>query len=172
MIDIPNAYATQLAASLFMLNDCIVKCPEDQWDTMVVKYPYWQVCYHALCFGDLYSSPGKEAWTPQSGPEGFHPMGWAEMDDEYPSRRFTQPELAKYSAYVFETAPARVRTETMESLAGPSGFPWLPTITRAELHPYSARHVQHHVGQLSMILRRVGVVVPWSKQGLAVKPTV
>lgn len=164
MLNLPVMFASQLAATLKMLHHCIKECPADNWDTPIAKYPFWHVAYHALCFGDVYSAESDEAWVPNTGPDGFHPAGRDELDDEYPSRRFTQAELLRYSDYVCEIAPNRIRAETLESLATPSGFPWLP-FNRAELHIYNARHVQHHVGQLSASLRRVGVAVPWSKVG-------
>src|SRR5262249_31205382 len=44
--------------------------------------------------------------------------------------------------------------ETAETLAGPSGFSWRK-FSRAEMHLYNLRHIQHHVGQMSAYLRRV-----------------
>jgi hypothetical protein len=164
MLDLPAMFASQLAASLTMLHNCIKACPADNWDSPIAKYPFWHVAYHALCFGDLYSAESDEAWVPSEGPEGFHPAGKAELADEYPSRRFIQAELLRYSDYVCATAPKRLRAETLESLEAPSGFSWLH-FNRAELHIYNARHVQHHAGQLSASLRRVEVAVPWSKVG-------
>ena len=77
----------QFDASLCMLNDCIGLCPPALWDTPVVKYPFWQVAYHTLCFVDLYLSPGEQAFAPSPR---FLPAGMKELDDEYPSRRFTK----------------------------------------------------------------------------------
>lgn len=154
-------FASQLAASLAMLDDCIRKCPPDHWDATIAKYPFWQVAYHALCFGDCYSSTQSD-WLPDAGPTGFHPAGMAELNDEFPSRRFTQEELLRYSKFVQSIAPSRILRETTNSLDDPSGFPWLP-FNRAELHTYNTRHVQHHVGQLTASLRKVGVEPVWVK---------
>jgi hypothetical protein len=46
-----------------------------------------------------------------------------------------------------------VAKETARSLAGESGFPWIP-FPRLELHIYNIRHIQHHAGQLGAFLRR------------------
>ena len=164
MLKLPDIFASQLAASLAMLHECIMQCPTENWDAPIAKYPFWQVAYHALCFGDVYSAASDDAWVPDAGPEGFHPEGKAELAGEYPSKRFTQAELLRYSDWVQAAAPARVRAEAAKSLGGPSGFPWLP-FNRAELHTYNTRHVQHHVGQLTASLRRVGVEVAWVKFG-------
>ena len=57
--------ARQFDAALCMLNDCVEKCPPALWDARVAKYPFWQVAYHALCFVDLYLSPGEAAFAPR-----------------------------------------------------------------------------------------------------------
>jgi uncharacterized damage-inducible protein DinB len=55
--------------------------------------------------------------------------------------------------------------ETHKTLEGPSEFPWLP-MSRAELHLYNIRHIQHHTGQLGAFLRRNGVDAGrWVKRG-------
>lgn len=177
---IRKALAGQLEAALAMLNDCIALCPPEHWDGKVAKYPFWHVAYHALCFVDCYLSPSEEAFRRSvesrladaaSGADAapnFHPRGMQELDDEYPSRRFEQPELLAYAAFcrrkIHEVLGDSPAAETSAALDGPSGFPWLP-FTRAETHIYNARHVQHHAGQLGAFLRRVGVQPGWVKRG-------
>jgi hypothetical protein len=41
-----------------------------------------------------------------------------------------------------------------------SGFSWLP-FDKLELQFYNIRHLQHHVGELSDSLGRVGVEIDW-----------
>ncbi|MBC7834937.1 MAG: DinB family protein [Phycisphaerales bacterium] len=160
----------QFEAALAMFNDCLVKCAPEEWDSAVAKYSFWQVAYHTLCFVDCYLSPGNDEFAKEvarravartndvSLPD-LHPLGMKELEDEYPSRRFTKDELFAYVTI------CRQRIETVlgdgpeseggDSLQGPSGFGWLP-FSRAELHLYNIRHVQHHTGQLSAVLRRAG----------------
>ena len=133
-----------------MLNDCIGKCPPALWDTPVAKYPFWQVAYHALCFVDLYLSPGEDAFTPR---DDYHPAGWREFDAEYPSRRFERDEILAYLALCRQKAGDALAVETPATLEAPSRFPGRPA-TRGELHLYNLRHLQHHVGQLGACLRR------------------
>jgi hypothetical protein len=140
----------QFEASLCMLNDCVQMCPAHLWETPVARYPFWLVAYHTLCFVDLYLSPGEQAF--QYHPV-FHPKGGAEFDDEYPSRSFTQGELTTYLQLVRQKALDAFASETAESLQGPANFP-RRNFTRAELHVYNLRHLQHHTGQLSAHLRR------------------
>jgi hypothetical protein len=180
-IDLRPLLLSQFEASLAMLRECLVKCPPDQWNSPVGKYPFWQVAYHVLCFVDCYLSPSNDDWHPRAGdPRGgtFHPAGRAELDEEYPSRRFSQQELIAYCDLCHEKArvvlagdlapphlaPPDATPETDESLAMPSGFAHLP-FTRAELHLYNVRHAQHHTGQLTAFLRRVSVDTGWVKKG-------
>ena len=140
----------QFEASLCMLNDCIRKCPREHWDGRVAKYPFWHVAYHTLCFTDLYLSPTQAAFQFRD----IHPNSWGAFNDEHPSRRFTKPELADYVACCRQKAIETLASETAESLQGPSGSP-RHSFSRAELHLYNLRHLQHHTGQLGAYLRRM-----------------
>ncbi len=160
--------ASQLLASLAMMNDCVQKCPADLWNNsekVIAKYPFWLVAYHTLCFVDLYLSPGEAVYQPRPD---LHPRGWQEFDDEYPSRTFTQPELLAYIQICREKIATVLGdgpdSETETSLLGPSGFSRL-AFTRIELHLYNLRHLQHHTGQLTAFLRRFSVETSWVKAG-------
>jgi hypothetical protein len=142
--------STQYEAALCMLNDCLVKCPDDAWARPVAKYPFWQAAHHVLIFTDLYLSPSKEAFVFR---DDVHPGGWAAFDDEYPAHRFERDVLTDYVHICRRKAIDVVAAETAESLAGESGFDWLK-FSRAELHLYNIRHVQHHAAQLGACLRQ------------------
>lgn len=154
----------QFEAALSMLKAACRKCPPEHWDAIIGKYPFWQVAYHALCFADCYCAPSNEAWSPSPV---FHPAGHKELSEEYPSRRFEQAELLAYADACARIVRDAIERETDESLAGPSGFAWLP-ISRGELYIYNLRHIQHHAGQLSAALRRLGADTSeggWVKTG-------
>lgn len=165
--DFTKIVASQLEAGLCMLNECIRNCPAPQWDENVGKYPFWHVAYHTLCFVDVYLTRCDAEWQPRhdvGGPGGLHPKGREELEEEYPSRRFEPSEMLTYVEICREKIHTALAAETPASLAGESGFPWLP-FTRAELHLYNLRHLQHHAGQLSALLRRAGVDTGWVKAG-------
>ncbi len=152
MIDYVKKILTgQFEASLCMLDECVHMCPVEHWDGKVGKYAFWHVAYHTLCFVDLYLSPNEESFKLRD----IHPRGWSEFDDEYPSRRFDQLEIAEYLAICRQKAIEALAAETRESLEGPSGHA-RRKFSRGELYIYSLRHVQHHTGQLSAYLRRIG----------------
>jgi len=156
----------QFEAALCMLRDCIERCPPQHWDAPIAKYPFFLVAYHTLYMADIRLAPSDAAWNPR--PE-FHPRGRAEVDDEYPSRRFTQAELLAYTDLCLSLARAAIPAESAATLAGPSGFPRLE-FSRAELHIHSTRHIQHHTGQLGASLRRIGVDTAWVFSGWRESP--
>lgn len=172
--------ARQMEAALAMLADCVRVCPGEHWDLPIAKYPFWQVAYHALCFVDCYLSPSNEAFhaelaeraASRAGGRGgkaggldLHPAGINELEDEYPSRRFERGELLAYVDLCRGKIGRVLGEEGGDALEGASGFSWL-AFTRAELHMYNIRHVQHHAGQLGAALRRVGVEPGrWVKSG-------
>ena len=162
-----RAIAGQFEAAFAMFTQCLDRCPHEHWDAPIAKYPFWHVAYHTLCFVDLYLSPGEKVWQPRTtAPNAFHPLGWTELDEEYPSRRFPKAELLAYAALLTPLIRATIESESSERLAGESGFSRL-TFTRAELHIYALRHVQHHAGQLGAKLRTLGVDTQWIKSGHA-----
>src|SRR5688500_6839551 len=152
----------QFEASLCMMHHCLEKCPPEHWDAKVAKYPFWQVAYHTLCFVDLYLTESHAGFAFRD----LHPAGWKEFDDELPSRRFDQHEIARYLTICREKAAHTIAGETTESLAGPSGFDWLK-FSRLEKHVSNIRHVQHHTGQMSAVLRRInpGIDPRWVGTG-------
>jgi uncharacterized damage-inducible protein DinB len=152
---------SQMEAGLWMLRRILDACPDGQWDAPVGIYPFWAVAYHVLCFVDVYAAADNESWTPDPD---IHPLGREELEREHPSRRFEREELLSYLDRCRSLVRRSLAAETDESLAGPSGFAHLP-FSRAELHLYSLRHLQHHTGQLSAHLRRAGVATPWRKAG-------
>jgi len=151
---------SQFEASLCMLNDCIEKCPAEHWDGKIASYAFWHVAYHTLCFVDYYLSANEEAFKPRE----IHPKGMDELNEEFPSRRFEKDELIGYLAICRRKMIETVAGETAEMLERESGFSRL-RFSRGELHLYNLRHVQHHTGQLSAYLRRVGVEAKWVGTG-------
>ncbi len=168
---LPLAYRTivrsQFSATLAMLEQCINQCPDGHWDDVIAKYPFWHVVYHTLCFVDCYLSPSNDAFVAlvesrAAQPFNPQPLGMAELNEEFPSRRFSRAEMIQYAAYCRGKMDRVLTSETDADLNGPSGFDWLK-FSRGELHLYNVRHVQHHTGQLSAALRRAGVETRWVK---------
>ena len=148
---------SQHNAVMLMLQACIRRCPNDVWTKPVGNWPFWLVVYHVLCFVDLYASKDNESWEPHPT---FHPNGKQELADEFPSRTFSKREMLEYWSYCDTKHRKSLEAETTKSLAGPSGFSWYKT-TRAELRLVSMRHVSHHMGQLTGMLRKSRIRIKW-----------
>jgi uncharacterized damage-inducible protein DinB len=155
----------QFEASLCMLNQCIQRCPADQWEGRIANHTFRQVAYHTLFFADLYLSPGEEAFELRD----LHRRGGDEREP-VPSAGLSQDETLSYLAICRQKWIDTLASETRESLEGASGFSYR-NFSRGELHLYNIRHVQHHTGQLSASLRRVDDVLrdrsalPWVGTG-------
>lgn len=151
----------QFLAVHAMFTDCIEKCPPEHWDDLVAKYPFWLVAYHTLYCTDGYLAFPEEAFEYHPV---FHPAGAADINAEYPSKRFTKEELLAYAQFIKEKIERVLMAETPEVLAGDSGCK-RRNMSRAELHIYNLRHIAHHTGQLSAVLRRIGLDPKWVSRG-------
>ena len=140
----------QFEAALCMFNQCVGKCPPEQWEGKIANDTFRQVAYHTLFFVDLYLSPREEAFELRD----LHHRGGDERSSTATSTGLSKDETLSYLAVCRQKAVATLAAETRQSLEGPSGFARLP-FSRGELHMYNIRHVQHHTGQLSAYLRRI-----------------
>ncbi|MEM7626172.1 MAG: DinB family protein [Planctomycetota bacterium] len=155
-----------------MLRKAVEKCPADHWEAIVGERPFWENAFHIAFYIDLYLTRPGEPWPdtpdwawPNAAGLGrhmeppFEPLSPEEIGPVLP-----QDKVAAYITSMSEKLTASLGAETDGSLAGESGFFWLP-MTRAAAYLYNLRHVQHHAGQLCASLRRVGVGVDWVGMG-------
>jgi uncharacterized damage-inducible protein DinB len=90
--------------------------------------------------------------------EGFTPPAPFTLDELdpagiLPERSFTKEELLAYLDHGRRKCRARIDALTEETADERCGFE-RPEVTLAELLLYNMRHVQHHAGQLNLILRQ------------------
>lgn len=156
----------QLEAALRTLHACIEQCPDELWNAPVAKYAFCQVAYHTLFFTDFYLSESIDEFKQQQ----FH-RAHAELFGDYeeltgePDTLYEKRDLLDYAKFCRDKAVEVVAGETEESLRGPSGFE-RRRCTRAELHLYNMRHIQHHAAQLILRLRQDSDVdIPWFAHG-------
>jgi hypothetical protein len=157
----------QFEAALSTLNICINKCPEIAWNGQVGNLKFCQVTFHMLFFTDFYLGPDAESFRKQP----FHQENkdffrhYEELEDRQQVELYEKRAIKKYLKHCREKAVQVVTGETPETLTGPSGFK-RRTCSRAELHVYNMRHIQHHAGQLSLRLRiDHGIEIPWIASG-------
>ena len=56
-MDIAQVIVSQYQAALAMLEDAVVRCPDDLWDTPQPPNRFYQIAYHALFYTHLYLQP-------------------------------------------------------------------------------------------------------------------
>ena len=158
---------SQFEAALCTLSACIDRCPDALWDRPVSSLAFCQVIFHTLFFTDVYlgASPQSLKTQPFHLENADFFADYEEMADRPPVRLYNKASLRKYLDHCRGKAAAVVAAEAAELLQGPSGFE-RRKCSRAELHVYNIRHIQHHAAMLSLKLRlEAGIDIPWVGSG-------
>ena len=157
--------AHQYEASLSTLNLAVVRCPDTMWNAPVARRKFCQAAFHAVFFADVYLQPSDDVDALKRQP--FHVehtrefRDYEEMEDRPQVLLYEKPFVLSYLQNVRRKAQETIARESAEVLSGPSGFHWRKC-SRAELHVYNIRHIQHHAAQLSLRLRLdANVDIPW-----------
>lgn len=139
----------QLGAAIDMLENAINACPEELWGDHKRQPEYWYVAFHTLFFLDFYFSETADGFTPPA------PFGLEELDPAgvLPPRVYTKNELLTYLAHCRKKCQRVVRALTEEKSNQSCGS-LRPGLSYLELYLYVMRHVQHHAGQLNLVLRQ------------------
>lgn len=152
-----------MGAAIDMLRETVAMCPHEQW---VKEKKFFYLTYHTTIFLDYYLASPVASFQPalsytlvspaQQPPEA--------IDDVVPNRHYHKLEVLDYLSQIREKAEKRVRTLTDDQLKDH----WIqpneihlhglcPSVVKdysvLEILLYNLRHVQHHVGQLNLILR-------------------
>lgn len=159
--------ASQFEASLCTLAHCVEFCPDSMWNARVARFPFCQVAFHTLFFTDYYLGLNADALKLQS----YHIANPALFGDyeqlEYrePVELYDKPQIRSYLEFCRSKAVETLAAETEETFSAPAQFV-RRNFSRAELHVYNMRHVQHHAAQLILRLRLdADVDIPWIGAG-------
>ncbi len=157
----------QFEAALRTLQHCIQACPAAAWNRPVARYPFCQVVFHTLFFTDYYLGPNPAAFRGQA----FHRSqadlfaDYEQLEDCEPVSLYEKEPLETYLDFCRTKVASVLAEETEASLAAPTQFP-RRDFSRAELYPYTLRHLQHHTAQLILRLRLdTDVDIPWYGSG-------
>ena len=139
----------QFGASIDMLENAIRACPGSLWSDRTQRPEFWYVAFHTLFYLDLYLSESDAGFAPPA------PFPRDEMEERglLPERVYTKEELQKYLEHGREKCRGTIASMTEEKGNRRCGFEWLD-LSVAEVLLYNMRHVQHHAGQLNLILRQ------------------
>ena len=139
----------QFGAAIDMVENALLACPEELWNDRSQRPELWYVVYHTLFLLDLYLSDSVEGFTPPV------PFTLDELDPAgiLPERPYTKDELHTYLEHGRAKCRAVIEALTEEKAQQCCGFDW-HNKSNAEMLLYNMRHVQHHAGQLHLILRQ------------------
>ncbi|HMQ47415.1 MAG TPA: DinB family protein [Saprospiraceae bacterium] len=134
----------QFGASLDMLENALIACPDALWDT---ETKFWHIAYHTLFFLDYYLSDEPLSFSPPA------PFTMAEFEGRLPERVYSKEELLDYLQHGRQKCRTLIAglTEAGALKRFVDDIADDPTI---EIILYNLRHVQHHVGQLNLLLRQ------------------
>ena len=163
----------QFHATLAMFGNTIDQCPPDQWHAKIARLTFNQAAFHALFFTDVYLGPDLKSLREQP----FHHehaavfADYEELEDRAPQAGYEKSFIQAYVLHCKEKAARVINSESPEDLQRRPGFDW-QDFSRAELHVYNLRHLQHHAAHLSLHLRRnTAVDVPWVRSRWPDDPT-
>lgn len=145
----------QFGAAIDMLENAMSACPDDLWGDRSQHPEFWYIAFHTLFFLDLYLSDSDMGFVPPA------PFTLDEMDERglLPERVYTKKELQTYLEHGREKCRETISVLTEEKANRRCGFNWLD-LSLAEMLLYNMRHVQHHAGQLNLILRQKNESAP------------
>ena len=153
----------QFAAAIDMFQNALEKCPDELWDNQEEgAYRFWYWAYHTLFWTDYYLDTEPQNFAP---PESYN-MSEFDPEGKMPDSVYTKEELVKYTEHCreklrklmreFDADPAMMDREWRNDRRSYSLF---------EMALYNMRHVQHHTGQLNMLLGQIDHDLPiWVSQ--------
>ena len=159
--------ANQYEASLCTVEHCVERCPDACWNVRIAKYPFSQVAFHTLFFADYYLSQNSTAFRQQPLHEENQELfaDYEQLHDQEPRAVYSRQQIQRYGQFCRSKALVVIAEETENSLCAAANFE-RRNFSRAELHVYNIRHIQHHAAQLILRLRiDTNVDVPWIGSG-------
>jgi hypothetical protein len=137
---------TQFGASLQMLENAINMCPDEHWDS---ELNFWYASFHCLFWTDYFLTTEPKNFVPPA------PFTFSEFDPlgTKPYRTFTKTELLAYLGHCRLKAYKLITGLTNERL----NDRWIndyKNYSILEILLYNLRHIQHHSGQLNLLLRQ------------------
>jgi len=163
------------AAAIDMLKNIITLCPDELWQK---EKKFFYMAYHTTIFLDYYlTNPVKDFHPdlPYTISDPDHLPAEA-IDDVIPNKFYSKEELLVYISSIRDKCKQLIRDTPPENFS----TRWITDdeINMHDLCPslvinynlleillYNLRHVQHHVGQLNLLLRqKANVAANWISQ--------
>jgi hypothetical protein len=163
-------------AAIDMFKNIIVLCPDKVWKQ---DKKFFYLTYHTAVFLDYYlSNPVKEFYPslPYTILDSLPPEA---VDDVIPDKFYTKEDLVEYVSVIRKKCQNLIQHASDEKLDGRwikdeeiSLHGMCPTLvssyTLMEILFYNLRHLQHHAGQLNLLLRQqANLAADWISQAEA-----
>ena len=148
---VKNAIRGQFGGAIEMLRQSIHACPEELWDDREEGIPFWHIAYHTIFFMDLYSGDSPEMFEAHR-PPSFHAEDMQNLG-KTPTRTLSREQVVNYLEESAAKSLKIIDGLKLEDLGRQTAFHWLKQSV-GETLLYNLRHVNHHVGQLNLILRQ------------------
>jgi hypothetical protein len=136
----------QFGASIDMLENAMMMCPNDFWDT---DRQFWYNAYHCLFWLDYFLTLDPATFAPPK------PFTLSEFDASgaKPERTYSKEELLAYLQANREKCYQLIDRLTDE-MANHRWVNEYRDFSVFEILLYNMRHVQHHAAQLNLLLRQ------------------
>ena len=136
----------QFGATIDMLENALIDCPDELWNT---PSQFWYMGYHTLFYLDYYLSDDPDSFSPPA------PFTFSELDPAgpMPDSVYSKEQLLSYLEFGRQKCHDLISGLTTEK-AQKRFINEYRNYSILEILLYNMRHVQHHVGQLNLLLRQ------------------
>ena len=155
-----NALRGQYRALAQMMRNAIGACPEELWQAEERTPSFNHMAYHIIFYLDYYSGDSPEMFEAY-----VYPLFAAEEDadlEKVPSKSFTKDELIDYLESAERKCLEVIEGLSADAFARPCAFYWKEGQNVLDLLLQNLRHLNHHIGQLNLVLRiETGTAPTW-----------
>ena len=143
---INEAIWNQFGASIEMLENAILMCPDEYWETDI---KFWYKVYHCIFWTDYYLTTEPNTFAPPA------PFNLSEFDPSgiMPYKVFSKKELLVYLQHCRDKS-YKLIVEITDELLSKRWINGYKNYSVLEILLYNLRHIQHHSAQLNLHLRQ------------------
>jgi hypothetical protein len=162
-----QALVSQMLAGLFMLKDCIDRCPDKEWNQSHNDYPFSQVIFHTLFDCDFNLCDERDDIKKQE----FHInnkdifANYEELTDEINNNIYERNFINSYYEHCINKI-VNVIESNNEQMLFEQNMDVYKNMTKVERYINSIRHIQHHAAQLGFRIQNLlGQEMKWKSRG-------
>jgi hypothetical protein len=144
----------QMLAALSTLNQCLLSCPDNEWQETHHDAPFSQVLFHTLFYTDYYLSSDEGEFKSQD----FHKKNktlfrdYEELEYKQAEQIYIKEEIRAYLDFCQDKTNEYFNKTEDGNLSKKSK---LRDMTVAELLIDNTRHIQHHAAQLGLRIQQI-----------------